>query len=277
MLTNELVNKLKSVVGEENVITNDVDLVCYAKDLTPYFCKPDIVVFPKSTEEVSKIVKIAAEEKIPITPRGAGMSFTGSSLPRKGGILIDLSKMNRIIGIFPEDFQCTVEPGVTFRDLNDKLSIYGLFFPIDVGSRDSCTIGGMISSNSHGHHGLKYGSVKHWVLGLKVVLASGEIVSVGSKAQRSNCGYDLIGLFCGANGTLGIITEITLKVIPKPKYIVSIISFFDDTEDACKAVLDVLSSGVDASAIEIVDKFVLFPPDIKTCFPYFIKRLVQQY
>lgn len=253
----EVLGDLVSIVGEEDVLKDEVDLICYSRDCTPYFCMPEVVVFPETVDEVSKIVKLASRKKIPITPRGAGASVTGSSLPRNGGILLSLIKMNKIKEVRPKDFYAVAEAGVLLRKLNEILSRYNLIFPHDVGSADVCTLGGLIASNAHGHHGLKYGYIRDWVLGLEVVLPNGEVIRTGSNVFRSNCGYDLTRLFIGSQGTLGVITEATFRLAPLQKYKVTIAAFFDRIEYANKAILGIVSSGTEPSTIEIVNRFVL--------------------
>jgi glycolate oxidase len=253
----EVLKDLVNIVGEENILKDEVDLMCYSRDCTPYFCMPEVVVYPETVNEVSEIVKLANRRKIPITPRGGGASVTGSSLPRYGGILLSLVKMNKIKEIRPEDFYVIAEAGVLLKKLNEILSKYDLIFPHDVGSADACTLGGLIASNAHGHHGFKYGCIRDWVLSLEVVLPNGDIIRTGSNVLRSNCGYDLTRLFIGSQGTLGVITEATLRVMTTPKYKASIAAFFDRIEYANKAIIKIVSSGAEPSTIELVNRFVL--------------------
>jgi len=253
----EVLKDLVSIVGEEDILKDEVDLICYSRDCTPYFCMPEVVVFPETVNEVSEIVKLANRRKIPITPRGAGASVTGSSLPRNGGILLSLAKMDKIKEVRPEDFYAVAETGVLLKKLNETLSKHNLIFPHDVGSADVCSLGGLIASNAHGHHGFKYGYIRDWVLGLEVVLPNGDVIRTGSTVLRSDCGYDLTRLFIGSQGTLGVITEATLRVMTIPKYKASIAAFFDKIEYANKAIIRIVSSGTEPSTIEIVNRFVL--------------------
>jgi len=249
--------QLLEIVGEENVILDDVDLLCYARDLTPYVFKPRAVVFPQTTEQVSEILLWANKEKIPVTPRGGGVCYTGSVLPRKNGIVLDMSKMDKIKEIQPENFLVVTEPGVNIDKLNKQLFKFSLFFPHNIGSHISSTLGGMVASGSHGHHGLKYGPIGNWILGLEVVLPTGKVIRTGSKVLRSNCGYNLTQLFIGSEGTLGVITEITFRVIPFPPYRAAIGAFFDDLKDAIDTVPAIIKSGVNPSTIEFADKTAL--------------------
>lgn len=249
--------QLVEIVGKKNVTWDDVDLLCYARDLTPYVFKPRAIVFPQTTEQVSKILLWANKEKIPVTPRGGGASFTGSALPRKNGIVLDMSKMDKIKEIQPENFLVVTEPGINIDKLNKQLFKFSLYFPHDVGSHSASTIGGMVASAAHGHHGLKYGPIGNWILGLEVVLPTGKVIRIGSKVLRSSCGYNLTRLFIGSEGTLGVITEITFNVIPFPPYRATIGVFFNDLKDAMDTVPAIIKSGANPSTIEFVDKTAL--------------------
>lgn len=250
-------NQLLRIVKAENIISNETDLLSYSRDLTPYLLKPDIVVFPESTKEVSEMLKFANEKTIPVTMRGSGASFTGSSLPRKGGIVLDMSKMNQIKKISSEDFICTAQPGVSLGDLNKALMKYDCTFPHDIGSKDVSSLGGVVASDSHGHHGLKYGKVSNWILTLEVVLANGDIMKIGTNTLRNNCGFNLIQLFAGSQGTLCAITEVTIRITPLLKASATIGVFFDNIDDIMPAVRAVLHAGIEPSAIELVDQFSL--------------------
>lgn len=249
--------QLLKIVNPENIISNETDLLAYSRDLTPYLLKPDIVVFPESTKNVSEVLQFANEKKIPVTMRGSGASFTGSSLPRKGGIVLDMSQMNQIIKITPEDFICVAQPGVSLGELNNELMKYGCTFPHDIGSKDVSSLGGIVASDSHGHHGLKYGKVGNWIIGLEVVLANGKIVKLGTNTLRNNCGFNLIRLFAGSQGTLCAITEITICIAPLPKTSATVGIFFDEMKNVMSAVRAIIHAGVEPSAIELVDQFSL--------------------
>ncbi|MEM3549665.1 MAG: FAD-binding oxidoreductase [Candidatus Bathyarchaeia archaeon] len=249
--------RLEKIVGKENVILEDIDLLCYARDLTPYVFKPKAVVFPLNTQHVSEILLWANKERVSVTPRGSGASFTGSSLPRNNSILLDMSKMNNIKEIQPENFLAVTEPGVNVDKLNKHLRKFNLFFPHDVGSHAVSTIGGMAASNAHGHHGLKYGPIRNWIRSLEVVLPTGKVIRTGSKVLQSNCGYNLTQLFIGSEGTLGIITEITFNLAPIPPHKGTIGLFFNDLENAINIVPEIIKSGANPSAIEFVDKTAL--------------------
>ena len=205
---------LEEIVGEENVSRDEAELITHSVDAFPMdkWYKPDVVVRPITTEEISKILKRANEERIPVTPWASASSISGNAVPIQGGIVIDMRRMDRIIDVREKDLQVVVEPGVIYDRLNKALEEFRLFFPPAPGSASIATIGGMAANNASGMKSVKYGGTKDYVLKLKVVLASGEVVEVGSNARKSASGYDLVSLFVGSEGTLGIFTEITSPV-----------------------------------------------------------------
>jgi glycolate oxidase subunit GlcD len=245
----------REVVGEDNVITSRIDCTAYARDMTPYFARPEAVVFPITKEHVVELVKICASKNIFITPRGGGASFQGSSLPVRGGIILDLSRMNRIIEISNEDMVAVVEPGVRYETFDRELMKYGLAFPHDVGSHDAASIGGILASDSNGHHAYKHGRVSSWIQGLEVVLSDGSVIELGTRAPRYNMGYNLSALFSGSEGTLGIITKAILRLIPRPPVEATIGAFFKDIDDLMKASLEITMSGVNAGTLEMTDGY----------------------
>ncbi|MEX2753319.1 MAG: FAD-binding oxidoreductase, partial [Candidatus Freyarchaeota archaeon] len=252
----DLVKVLCSIVGEENVKSDIVDRYCYSTDASMYSSIPDVVVFPRTTDHVSEIMKFANAKEIPVTPRGAATGLCGGAVPLKGGIVIDLSKMNKILEIDLDNFCVRVEPGVIQNELNQVLNKHGFFFPPTPGSKKMCTIGGMISTNAGGMTAVKYGVTRNFVLGLKVVLASGEVLELGGKTLKRSLGLDLLQLFVGTEGTLGIITEALLRIVPLPEETAVIVSPFEDIYEATKAVNSVLSRTVPA-AIEIMDRGII--------------------
>ncbi|MEM3066594.1 MAG: FAD-binding oxidoreductase [Nitrososphaerota archaeon] len=249
---------LRKIVGEDNVLELPEDMLPYALDASIiYRGMPTYVVRPHSTEEVSDIVKLANEQRIPVIPRGAGTNFVGAAVPSKSGIVIDLSGMNRIIEINPADLRCIVEAGVVHAKLESELAKYGLYWPPDPGSSDACTMGGVIAMNAGGMRALKYGTTRDWVLGLKVVLPNGEVIKTGSGTLKGNAGYDLTRLFVGSEGTLGIITEATLKLRPIPEAESRISAYFDSIEKAGAAVSKIYMSGIVPAAIELMDRGII--------------------
>ncbi|MCF2137601.1 MAG: FAD-binding protein [Candidatus Thorarchaeota archaeon] len=253
----DVVVELRKILNPENIVTSRVDLVAYARDLTPYFAPPEVIVFPENREQVVEIIQLADRLRIPITPRGGGASFQGSSLPVSGGIVLDTSRMNKILEISVEDLLAVVQPGVRYETLDKALADHGLMFPHDVGSHDAASIGGILASDSNGHHGYKYGRVSPWIRELEVVMADGSVLHVGTRAPRYNMGYNLASLISGSEGTLGIITEATINLIPRPKYEASVGAFFDDLDELVKASHEITMRGVEAATLEATDGYTV--------------------
>jgi glycolate oxidase len=249
----EYVERIEKIVGKENVKTDLVDRVCYSRDMSIHQGIPDSVVFAQSKEEIVEIVKLANEVGFPVVARGSGTSLTGAALPCMGGIALDLTRMNRIREINRKDGYVVVEPGVICQDLNNALAP-SHFFPPDPGSAALCSIGGMISTNASGVRAIKYGTTKDFLKGLEVVLPDGEVIRTGTLAPKSSTGYDLTHLFCGAEGTLGIITEATLRILPSPEYAAFAQISFKTIEEAGDAATEVLTSGIGLSSCEILDR-----------------------
>ncbi len=249
----DYIKELREIVGDENVMADEIERLCYSRDLSVHEGVADVIVFVKNREEVSKILSLANREKIPVTPRGSGTSAVGGALPAKGGILLDLSKMNKIIEIDKENGYVIVEPGVLCNNLNAALSPTH-FFPPDPASANLASLGGMVSTNASGNRALKYGTTKNYVLGLEVVLADGRIITTGSVLGKTSSGYDLTHLFTQSEGTLGIITKIILKILPMPEYIAFAEARFKNTLDAGKAASEILTSGIALSSCEIFDR-----------------------
>lgn len=258
MLEERVLKELKEIVGEEDLLTEREDLATYAYDGTTNWVKePDAVVFPTSAEEVSRILKLANRERIPVTPRGAGTNVSGGSIPIQGGIVLCTTKMNRILKIDKENLVAVVEPGVVLMDFNVALAKEGLFFPPDPQSFLGATMGGIISENAGGPACVKYGVTKQYVLGLEVVFPTGEIVEVGGTTIKNVTGYDLPMLFTGAEGTLGVITKATVALRPLPPATKTLMVIFDDVAVAGENVYRVLSSGIVPSKIELLDNWVI--------------------
>ena len=252
----DYIKELIQIVGEKNVKTDLIERLCYSRDLSVHEAVPEVIVFATSTEEVAKIMSLANKEKIPVTPRGSGTSAVGGALAAKGGILLDLSRMDRILEIDKENGYAVVEPGVICNNLNAALAPTH-FFPPDPGSANLASLGGMVSTNASGNRALKYGTTKHYVLGLEVVLADGRTIHTGSVLGKTSSGYDLTHLFANAEGTLGIITKIILKVLPIPEYTAFAEARFSSTLDAGKAVREILTSAIALSSCEILDKVTI--------------------
>ena len=248
------VERLQTIVGAENVSLRGADLEAHSVDeswFEPHM--PDVVVWPASTEQVAGVLHFANERSIPISPWSGGSSLEGNPIPTRGGIVLAMYHMNQVVEIRERDLQVVVQPGIVYDALNAQLKHLGLFFPPAPGSADVATIGGMVSNNSSGMRAIKYGVTRNYVLKLKVVLPNGEIITVGSNAKKSTSGYDLLGLFVGSEGTLGVITEITLRVIGLPEKVAAAVAVFDTLHDAANTVYDCVRYSVDPSALEIMD------------------------
>jgi glycolate oxidase len=245
---------LMEIVGSENFTDSLIDLIAYSKDASEHRHRPDAAVWPVNTEQISAIMKLANREKVPVVPRGAGTSLAGLAVPEQGGIILDLGRMDKIIDINIEDRLAVVQPGVIYADLDRALSPHGFFFPPDPASGSVCTLGGNVATNAGGIKGAKYGTTKDYVLALEVVLPDGRILHTGSKCMKSVSGYDLTRLFVGSEGTLGVVTEITFKVNPKPPMNSTSMATFETLEDAGRAVSEIMYSGILPSGLEIVDQ-----------------------
>jgi glycolate oxidase subunit GlcD len=252
-----IVEEIKEIVGPEHIFTDRIECLCNSRDMSVHQGIPDAVIFPKTTEQVSAIMKLANRDKVPVVARGSGTSTTGAVLPVRGGLLMDLHLMNNILEINKEDFYARVEPGVICMQLNTALGKQGLMFPPNPGSEVVATIGGMVSTNASGHRAVKYGTTKDYIKGLKVVLVDGTIIETGTITPKTSLGYDLTRLFCAAEGTLGVITEIVCKLEPKPEYAALAIAVFGDVNAAGDAVTEVTTSGIKLAGCEIMDKFSL--------------------
>ena len=253
----DVMSEIAGIVGQENIFSDRVECLCYSRDMSVHQGIPDAVIFPGSTDQISSIMKIAHREKVPVTPRGTGTSVTGAVLPVRGGLLLDLHLMNHILEINKKDFYARVEPGVVCMQLNRALAQDNLMFPPNPGSEAIATIGGMVSTNASGHRAVKYGTTRQYLKGLKVVLADGTVIEPGNVAPKTSLGYDLTHLFCAAEGTLGIITEVLVKLEPKPAYGALALAVFGDLNAAVEAVTEVTTSGIKLAGCEIMDKFSL--------------------
>jgi glycolate oxidase len=254
VLTPQHVSALKEIVGEKNVYLDEESLNKYAHDETEnlHFL-PELVIKPRTTEEISAILSLCNKEKIPVTPRGAGTGLSGGALPHLGGVLLSTERMNSILEIDERNLQVTTEPGVITEVLQMAVKEKGLFYPPDPSSRGSCFIGGNIAENSGGPKAVKYGVVKDYVLNLEVVLPTGEVIWTGSNVLKNSTGYNLTQLLVGSEGTLGIVTKIVLKLIPFPKYDLLMLVPFRNLEQAGEAVSAIFRAGFVPSAMELME------------------------
>lgn len=258
MLAQEHLNFLNSLVGIDNVKSDKAHLIAYCYDATRTRFEPDAVVFPRNEEDVSRILKYCNEHKIIIVPRGAGSGFTGGALPSNGGIILSFERyMNKLLEIDMQNMVAIVQPGIINMDLQKAVEEVGLFYPPDPASENYSTIGGNVSENAGGMRAAKYGITKDYVMALRAVLPSGEIIQAGKRTIKDVAGYNIAGILTASEGTLAIITEITLKLIPKPKYKKTYMGIFPDVTSAMNAVFKSLASGANPVAMEFLDALVI--------------------
>lgn len=255
MLQKEVKERLQQIVGIENVEDSPASRLAYSYDATPQFqAMPDAVVAPRNTEEVGEVVKVCNEYNIPIVPRGSGTNLCAGTCPEEGGIVLLFKHMNKIIEIDEDNLTVTVQPGVITLQLIEAVEEKGLFYPPDPSSMKISTIGGNINENSGGLRGLKYGVTRDYVLGLEIVLPNGEIVKTGGKLAKDVAGYDLTRLFVGSEGTLGVITEATLKLIPMPETKKTMLALYQDLEAAARSVSKIIANKIIPTTLEFLDQ-----------------------
>ncbi len=255
-MTAPLLRELNSLLGPSNVLYKIEDLVLYEYDGSVEKARPDLVVFPHTTEEVSRIVKLAVKYGVPIVGRGSGTGLSGGALARGGGIMLVFARMNRILELDLENARAVVQPGVVNLDITRAVEHAGLYFAPDPSSQKSCTIGGNVAENAGGPHTLAYGVTVNHVTALELVLPDGKIVRVGSKHGDAP-GYDLCGLFVGSEGTLALVTEITVKLTRKAESVKTLLAIFDAVDDASSTVSEITARGITPAACEMVDGWTL--------------------
>jgi glycolate oxidase len=255
MITNDLAKKFIAIVGKENYDDSQVERASYSYDSTPVKqAMPDAVIAPRNTQEVSEIVKICNEYKIPIYARGTGTNLSGGCTPVQGGIVMIFKNMNKIKDLDLENLTITVEPGVITMDIIKTVEAKGLFYPPDPGTVKISTIVGNIAENAGGLRGLKYGVTRDYVIGLEIVLANGDIIKTGGKLAKDVAGYDLTRLIVGSEGTLGIVTEAILKLIPKPETKKTALALFQDVDHAARTVSKIIAAKIIPTTLEFMDK-----------------------
>ncbi|HLA50931.1 MAG TPA: FAD-linked oxidase C-terminal domain-containing protein [Thermodesulfobacteriota bacterium] len=254
MLSKNLIKELTHIIGKENIRTDKEYLICYSYDATNQKFLPDAVVFPKNADEISLILKLANKEGFPVVPRGAGSGFSGGSLPVEGGVVVSLERMNKILKIDADNLIAVVEPGVITGELQWAVEDLGLFYPPDPSSLKFCTMGGNVAECAGGPRAVKYGVTKDYVLGLEVVLPTGDIINTGTQTLKDVVGYDLTKLMVGSEGTLGIVTKIILKLLPLPEATKTMLAVFSDMRDAAATVSRIISSKIIPSTLEFMDK-----------------------
>ena len=253
----EVLEKLRTIVGAENVLIEPEKVEPYGADAVKEKFPPEAVVFPESTAEMVQILKLANEFLFPVTARGGGVGYTGGAVPVDGGIVIGTDRMKKIIEINVDDLYVICQPGLTTFELQQAVEEYGLIFPPDPASYKDSYIGGNIAENAGGMRTPKYGVTKHSVLGLEVVTATGEIIRTGGKTVKNVVGFDLTGLMCGSEGLLGIITEATLKLLPMPEATSTVRANFYSMEEACKVLTKFTPEGLLPMAMEVIDKYCI--------------------
>ncbi len=251
------IQRLKEIFGEENVRDNKADLYVYGSDASVHEAMPQVVARPQNTVQVQKLLQYADSEKIPVIPRGSGSGMCGQAVPVRGGIILDMKGMNRILEINTSDGYCRVEPGVIDDDLNRALKSYGVFYPPTPASGVIATIGGELANNSSGTRSVKYGAARDAILSMKVVLASGDCFSFGSNTRVAASGYSLERLMVGSEGTLGVIVEATLRFVPLPKLRCLGIAKFQMLGEAGNAISEIMGSGCQPSMLELIDKIAI--------------------
>ncbi|TDL73558.1 glycolate oxidase subunit GlcD [Rhodococcus qingshengii] len=258
MLSNEVKEKLISIVTKENFDDSKIERLVYSYDATPNFqSMPDAVVSPRNAEEVSEILKICNQYGVPIVPRGSGTNLCAGTCPTEGGVVLLFKHMNQILEIDEENLTITVQPGVITLDLINAIEEKGLFYPPDPSSMKISTIGGNINENSGGLRGLKYGVTRDYVIGLEAVLPNGDIIRTGGKLAKDVAGYDLTRLFVGSEGTLVVITEATLKLIPMPETRKTMLALYQDLSAAARSVSKIIANKIIPTTLEFLDQATL--------------------
>lgn len=254
-LNSDFINLLKRELGSE--IVRDADLESYGRDETEdLLFLPDVVVSPRQAEQVSQLLRLCYDHRIAVTPRGAGTGLSGGALPVTGGVLLDMSRMNRIHAIDTDNLQITVEPGCITEEIQQAVAAHGLYYP-DPSSRGSCSIGGNIAHGAGGPHAVKYGTTRDYVLNLQVALASGELIWTGAPVLKYATGYNLTQLMIGSEGTLGVVTQAVLRLIPQPAHTLLMLLPFPSLESACAAVSEIFRIGITPSALEFMERDAL--------------------
>jgi len=246
---------LRGLLGDDRVRVDAAARTAYAIDATPlHHGAPDVVVFPETTEEVAAVLRLASEHRVPVVPRGAGTNLSAAAVPHLGGVVLVLTGMDRIRVVEPDNLLLVTQPGVTVATVQAAAAEHGLLYPPDPGSAATATIGGNVATGAGGLRGLKYGVTRDYVIGVEAVLAGGEVIRCGGSATKDLAGYDLVRLLCGSEGTLAVITEITLRLLPRPEGIAVGLAYFDSPAAAGRAVSGVLRSGVLPSMLEFLDR-----------------------
>jgi glycolate oxidase len=250
-----VLTELRAIAGPGHVRLADGERAVYARDATPIFAgMPDAIVAPADAEQIARILRLATEHRIPVVARGAGSNLCAGTVPVAGGIVLSTARMNAIVEVAPDEMLARAQSGVTTQALNDAAAAHGLFYPPDPGSRVISTIGGNVATCAGGLRGLKYGVTRNYVLGLTVVLPTGEIMQTGGRLWKDVAGYDLTRLLTGSEGTLGVITEVTVALLPGPAVTRTGLAYFGSLAEAGRAVAGILAAGVIPSTLEFLDR-----------------------
>jgi glycolate oxidase len=251
------IQELKAIVGPQWVATDKEDLICYGYDATPgFFDLPEAVVQPADKEEVAAVLRLASREKFPVYTRGSGTNLSAGAVPTQGGVVLSTGRMNKILEIDPENWTAVVEPGVIVAELNAAVEKYGLIYPPDPGTVTTASVGGTVAENSGGLRGLKYGVTKHYVTGVEAVLADGSVVTYGGRNVKAP-GYDMVMLFTGSEGTLGVLTKITVRLVPAPATRKSMIATFTALGGAGRSIAEIISNKIIPATLEIMDNYTI--------------------
>ncbi len=265
-----IVEMLAEILGPESVLTREEDMEPYSHDEMPgWRYMPEVVAKPASAEKVARIVRLAARENVPVTPRGLGTGLSGGALPVFGGIVISLERMNQLLEIDEDNLMAVVEPGLVVGELHRQVEAHGLFYPPDPASLDSCSMGGNIAENAGGPRAVKYGITRDYVMGVQAVLPDGSIVTYGGKTVKNVTGYDIANVLIGSEGTLGIITQATVKLIPLPQHRIDLLVPFHGFGDAARTVTDIMrAKRIVPVVLEFMDR-----ESVKACEKYLSKEL----
>src|SRR5437867_3054918 len=253
----KLASRLREILGNDLIAADPDTLAAHSGDKWFAAHQPEVVVFARSSSDVSKLLQFASREKIPVTARGGGFGYVGGCVPARGGIALSLIRMNQIKEISFSDAVAIVEPGVFTADLKAAVRAQKLFYPPDPASMKDCTIGGNVATNAGGPRCLKYGVTRNYVIGLEVVLANGEVLRTGGRVHKNKTGFDLIGMFVGSEGILGVVTEVTLRLLPLPPGRATLSAAFATAAKAAEAVQAIFAAGFLPSSLEIADHFTL--------------------
>lgn len=247
--------KIRKIVGIKNYSDSDEDKLTYSYDATPLFSHlPEAIVFPENEEQISQLIKLANLEQFAVVPRGSGTGLSGGAIPVENSLIVVMTKWNRVLEIDSANLTALVEPGVITGMLQNEVEKIGLFYPPDPGSLNVCTIGGNVANNAGGLRGLKYGVTKNYVLGVEMILPDGDFLKTGGKNMKDVAGYNLRDFIVGSEGTLGIITKVLLKLIPKPTSSVTLLAYFDKLNEAVGAVAEIIAAHITPSMMEFLDK-----------------------